>query len=120
MGLKKDFIHKIAEHFEGFDDEGSVEINFNGSGDSFDSFYSIEVCDKDRKWLTSDWKFSVDDEEFFFRIIDQSGCEYNFNNAGTTGKIVYEEGTLRVETVIGYESYGDVEDEDDGESTATL
>jgi hypothetical protein len=120
MGLKKQFLEKIKEHYPEFDPETSeVEIEFCGGGDNFDSFHSIYVSDrKDGKWkeLEGEWDMNEDDDiDFLFEIIDATGVSYNFNNAGTTGRIRYEDGELTCETTVSDEYWGELEEDEDEE-----
>ena len=118
MGLKKQFVEKITEHYPSFTKEGSVEIEFCGGGDNFDSFHSISVWDKDYKTIEGDWKMDTDEDmDFLFELLDNAGVDYDWNNAGTVGRINYEDGELRVETTISTDCYGEVDDDDDEEET---
>jgi len=116
MGLKKQFIEKVKEHYPTFTEKGSVEIEFCGGGDSFDSFHSISVWGEDWKPVEGDWKFSNEDEDFLFELLDAAGVDYDWNNAGTTGRFNYEDGELRVETTISTDCYGEVDDDDETEN----
>ena len=116
MGLKKQFLEKVQEHFPEFNKEfGSVEIEFCGGGDNFDSFHYITVDNYiDGKHSSVEGSWNMDDDiDFLFKIIDEAGCEYDFNNAGTTGKIIYEDEELRVETYVSTEYYGEVDDDEE-------
>ena len=119
MGLKKQFLEKVKEHYPDFDVEtGYVEIEFAGGGDNFDSFHYITVDNYiggKHSSVEGDWN-PDDDMDFLFQIIDETGCEYDFNNAGTSGKIVYEDGELRVETYVSTEYYGTIEEDDEDEN----
>ena len=124
MGLKKQFLAKIKEYYPDFNPETSeVEIEFCGGGDNFDSFHSIHVSDyKDGKWseVKGDWDMSEgDDIDFLFEIIDATGVVYNFNNAGTTGRIRYEDGELTCETTVSDEYYGELEEDEDDDIVET-
>ena len=51
-----------------------------------------------------------------FEILDGSGVEYNWINAGTTGNIKYNEDVekgLSVYTIVSDESWGEIEDEEE-------
>lgn len=124
MGLKKQFLEKIKEHYPEFNAETSeVEIEFCGGGDNFDSFHSIYVSDyKDGKWseVKGEWDINEDgDIDFLFEIIDATGVSYNFNNAGTTGRIRYEDGELTCETTVSDEYYGELEEDEDDDIVET-
>ena len=117
MGLKKQFIEKIKEHYPAFTEAGSVEIEFCGGGDNFDSFHSISVWSEDWKPVEGEWDMNSDEDmDFLFQLLDAADVDYNWNDAGTTGRINYEDGELRVETTISYESYGEVEDIEETEN----
>lgn len=116
MGLKKQFVEKVKEHYPTFTEEGVVEIEFSGGGDNFDSFHSIYVYNKEYKRIEGSWNFTSEDEDFFFELLDAADVDYDWNNAGTTGRINYEDGELRVETTISVECYGEVDDEDETEN----
>lgn len=114
MGLKKQFVEKIKEHYPGFTEDGSVDIEFSGGGDNFDSFHSIYVYDNQYKNIEGDWKMDSDEDvDFLFELLDAADVDYDWNNAGTVGRINYEAGELRVETTISVECYGEVDDEDE-------
>jgi hypothetical protein len=123
MGLKKQFLAKIKEAYPEFNPETSeVEIEFCGGGDNFDSFTYITVSDyKDGKWRELEGNFDANTNEntdFLFEIVDAIGVGYDFNNAGTTGRIRYEDGELSCETIVSSEYWGELEeDEDDEEET---
>ena len=51
-----------------------------------------------------------------FEILDGSGVEYNWINAGTTGNIKYNEDVengLSVYTIVSDESWGEIEGEEE-------
>jgi hypothetical protein len=120
MGLKKQLLDLVKEHYPTFDAEtDGFTIEFEGGGDSFGSFYDFSI------FGITDWKkefegpinFSIEENfDLLYQIIEASGCDYNWNNAGTTGKISYQEddenGVLNVECVLSYESWGEIEDEE--------
>lgn len=89
----------------------SVEIEFEGGGDSFGSFSYLGV------WPNREGNVNMEDHtDLLFEILDASGVEYNWNNAGTTGRITYNEdvtGGLSVSTVISEEYWGEIEDEEE-------
>lgn len=110
MGLKKQFIEKVKEHYPNFTEECSVEIEFAGGGDNFDSFHSISVWSEDWKPIEGDWNMD-DDADFLFELLDTAGVDYDWNNAGTTGRINYQDGELTVETTVSYDHWGSIDDE---------
>jgi hypothetical protein len=119
MGLKRQLLDAVKAGYPDFNEEtDSFTIEFSGGGDSFDSFSSIYIGRHGEDWRHKfEGEFSVtDNEDLLFEILEASGVEYNWNNAGTTGRIAYQEndddGTLSVETVMSFESYGEVEDEE--------
>ncbi len=120
MGLKKQFLAKIKESYPEFDPEtSSVEIEFCGGGDNFDSFTYVSVSDyKDGKYKELEGNFDANTDEntdFLFEIVDATGVSYNFNNAGTTGRIRYEDGELTCETMVSDEYWGELEEDEDEE-----
>ncbi len=113
MGLKKQFLEKVKEHYPEFNKEtDTIEIEFSGGGDNFDSFHSISVYEDWQNERKGDWNLD-DDMDFLFEIIDATGVSYNFNNGGTCGRIRYEDGELTCETTVSDEYYGELEEDDD-------
>jgi hypothetical protein len=120
MGLKKQLLDLVKENYPAFDAEtDGFTIEFEGGGDSFGSFYDFNIFGVDdyRKDFEGTLNFPVEDNfDLLYGIIEQSGCDYNWNDAGTTGKIAYQEhdtdGILNVECIISYESWGEIEDEE--------
>ncbi len=118
MGLKKQFLDKVKENYTDFNSEtDSVIIEFEGGGDSFDSFYSIEVTryvsGEGYKVIDGDWQLNENDNmDFLFEIIDAADVDYSWINAGTRGTIKYEDGELSVETIVSNECWGTIEDEE--------
>lgn len=119
MGVKKRFIEMIKSGYPSFNPESdSVEIEFEGGGDSFGSFSYIQVYPSSEG--------SVDLEDFFELLMDilyESGVEYNWNNAGTTGSIKYNEGgyqELSVYTIVSEEYWGEIEDDGDDEEETSI
>ena len=56
---------------------------------------------------------------FLFEILSESGVEYNWNNAGTSGKIEYNmnsEQEITVSTIVSEEYWGEIYEEDEEES----
>jgi hypothetical protein len=122
MGLKRKLLDAVKESCPNFDETKDwFIIEFEGAGDSFDSFHSFDIGSGE--WPPTDRKFEgkFDTElhnELLYDILQASGVDYNWNNAGTTGKIEYstnESGELEVTTTLMYEDYGTVNDEDDEE-----
>ena len=114
MGLVKRFIEMVQSGYPEFDPQNdSVEIEFEGGGDSFGSFSYLGV------WPNREGSVNMEDHtDLLFEILDESGVGYNWNNAGTTGRITYNEdvtGGLSVSTVISEEYWGEIEDEEEVE-----
>jgi hypothetical protein len=114
MGLKKRFIEMIKSGYSEFDPQNdSVEIEFEGGGDSFGSFSYISI------WPQREGSVDLSNTENFdllYELIGESGVFFNWNNAGTTGNIKYnEEGEqeLSVYTIVSEESWGGIEDDED-------
>ncbi len=119
MGLKKQFLEKVKEHYPEFNKEtDTIEIEFSGGGDNFDSFHSISVYEDWQNERKGDWNLD-DDMDFLFEIIDATGVSYNFNNGGTCGRIRYEDGELTCETTVSDEYYGELEEDDDDDIVET-
>lgn len=121
MGLKRQLLDAVKKGYPEFNEEtDTFVIDFQGGGDAFDSFSSFEIW-REGKWGTEfEGDFPLDDHfDLLYSIIEASDADYNWNNAGTTGKIAYQEhdldGGLEVETLLSYESWGSVEDEDEDE-----
>lgn len=120
MGVKKRFIEMIKSGYPSFNPENdSVEIEFEGGGDSFGSFSYISVYPHSEG--------NVNLEDFFdllMEILYESGVEYNWNNAGTTGTIRYNESNyqeLSVYTIVSEEYWGEIsEDDEEPEHTSTI
>ena len=116
MGIKKSFIEMIKSGYPEFDPQNdTVEIEFEGGGDSFGSF-SYKYIHPNREGSVN-----LDDHiDLLFQILDESGVEYNWNNAGTTGRIEYNmnsEQEISVSTIVCEEYWGEIneDDEDDTE-----
>lgn len=122
MGLKRQLLDKVKEAYPMFDEKTDwFIIEFEGSGDSFDSFHSFDIGTHQRP-QPEDKKFEGDFDttehiEFLYEIIKAADVQYNWNDAGTTGRITYQEydedGELVVDTLLTYEDSGTVEDDDD-------
>ena len=115
MGVKKRFIEMVKSGYPEFDPQNdSVEIEFEGGGDSFGSFSYMGIWPK-RDMLE---EFNLDNHwDLLFGILDSAEVGYNWNDAGTTGNIRYNEQgeqELAVYTIMSEEYWGEVhEDEDD-------
>ena len=112
MGLVKRFVEMVQSGYPEFDPKNdTVEIEFEGGGDSFGSFSYLGV------WPNREGNVNMEDHtDLLFEILDASGVGYNWNNAGTTGRITYNEdvtGGLSVSTVISEEYWGEIEDEEE-------
>jgi hypothetical protein len=121
MGLKKRFIEMVKSGYPEFDSQNdSVDIEFEGGGDSFGSFSYLGI------WPNRDKVdgFNLDDHwDILFEVLDLSEVDYSWNNAGTSGNIKYNEQgeqELAVYTIVSEEHWGEVpEDEDDEVETET-
>jgi hypothetical protein len=115
MGIKKSFIEMIKSGYPDFDPQNdTVEIEFEGGGDSFGSFSYVGIYPQREGVLNLDEHWS-----FLFQILDESGVEYNWNNAGTSGKIEYNmnsEQEITVSTIVSEEYWGEIYEEDEEES----
>lgn len=112
MGLVKRFVEMVKSGYPEFDPiNDSVEIEFEGGGDSFGSFSYISV------YPSREGNLNLDDHwDLLFEILDGSGADYNWNDGGTTGNIKYnEEGEneLAIYTMLSIEDWGRIEDEED-------
>jgi hypothetical protein len=121
MGVKKRFIEMVKSGYPEFDSQNdSVDIEFEGGGDSFGSFSYLGI------WPNRDKVdgFNLDDHwDILFEVLDLSEVDYSWNNAGTSGNIKYNEQgeqELAVYTIVSEEHWGEVpEDEDDEVETET-
>lgn len=115
MGVKKRFIEMVKSGYPEFDSQNdSVDIEFEGGGDSFGSFSYLGI------WPNRDKVdgFNLDDHwDILFEVLDLSEVDYSWNNTGTSGNIKYNEQgeqELAVYTIVSEEHWGEVpEDEDD-------
>jgi hypothetical protein len=114
MGIKKSFIEMIKSGYPDFDPQNdTVEIEFEGGGESFGSFSYVGIYPQREGVLNLDDHWS-----FLFQILDESGVEYNWNNAGTSGKIEYNmnsEQEITVSTIVSEEYWGEIYEEDEEE-----
>jgi hypothetical protein len=116
MGVKKRFIEMVKSGYPEFDPQNdSVEIEFEGGGDSFSSFHYIGLYPNRDKVEG----FNLDNHwNLLFEILDSAEVGYDWNNAGTTGNIKYnEEGEqeLAVYTIVSEEHWGEVHEDEDEE-----
>ena len=112
MGIKSNFIEMVKGGYPDFDSQNdSVEIEFEGGGDSFGSFSYISI------WPNREGELNLSDHwDTLFDIIDNSGVAYNWNNGGTTGRIEYNmngEQELTVSTIMMEEYWGEIEDDEE-------
>lgn len=112
MGLVKRFVEMVQSGYPEFDPQkDTVEIEFEGGGDSFGSFSHISI------WPSREGNLDLGNHwNFLFEILDVSGAEYNWNEGGTTGNIKYnEEGEkeLSIYTMVSIEDWGRIESEED-------
>ena len=117
MGVKKRFIEMVKSGYPEFDPQNdSVEIEFEGGGDSFGSFHYIGIWPNREKLE----EFNLDNHwDLLFEILDSAEVGYNWNNAGTTGNIKYnEEGEqeLAVYTIVSEEHWGEVHEDEEVEN----
>jgi hypothetical protein len=118
MSIRKRFIEMIKNGYPEFDQENdSVEIEFEGGGDSFGSFHYIDI------YPSRDGDVDLNESEnqkLLLEIIDAAGVSYNWNSAGTTGNIKYNEENeqeLAVFTLVSNEDWGTIYAEDEEEET---
>jgi hypothetical protein len=115
MGIKQRFIEMIKSGYPDFDPQNdTVEIEFEGGGDSFGSFSYLGIYPIKEGSLNLDYHWT-----FLFEILSESGVEYNWNNAGTSGKIEYNmnsEQEITVSTIVSEEYWGKIYEEDEEES----
>jgi hypothetical protein len=109
MGVKKRFIEMVKSGYPEFDSQNdSVDIEFEGGGDSFGSFSYLGI------WPNRDKVdgFNLDDHwDLLFEVLDLSEVDYSWNNAGTSGNIKYNEQgeqELAVYTIVSEEHWGEI------------
>ncbi len=114
MSIRKRFIEMIKNGYPEFDQEkDSVEIEFEGGGDSFGSFGTVYI------WPSREGELDLNESEnqkLLLDIIDAAGVSYNWNEAGTTGNIKYneeDEQELAVYTMVSNEDWGTIYAEDE-------
>ena len=120
MGLKKKFLKIIKDGYPSFDGKlDSVIIEFEGGGDSFGSFYDFYISRESDYKHKHEGNLDVDEKsELLYEILNQSGADFNWNNSGTIGRIRYNENgdeELEIESIISYESWGEILDDEDEE-----
>ena len=114
MSIRKRFIEMIKNGYPEFDQEkDSVEIEFEGGGDSFGSFSYLSI------WPSREGELDLnvsDNMNLLLEVIDAADVTYNWNDAGTTGNIKYneeDEQELVVYTMVSNEDWGRIEAEDE-------
>tara|TARA_R110000803_G_scaffold20502_1_gene52685 strand:- start:39 stop:422 length:384 start_codon:yes stop_codon:yes gene_type:complete len=114
MSIRKRFIEMIKNGYPEFDQEkDSVEIEFEGGGDSFGSFSYLSI------WPSREGELDLnvsDNMNLLLEVIDAADVTYNWNDAGTTGNIKYneeDEQELAVYTMVSNEDWGRIEAEDE-------
>lgn len=110
MGLVKRFVEMVQSGYPEFDPQkDTVEIEFEGGGDSFGSFSYISI------WPSREGNLDLSNhQDFLFEVLDESGVGYSWINAGTTGNIKYNEDVergLSVFTIMSEEHWGEIEEE---------
>ena len=115
MSLKQRLLDVVKSGYEQFDaEQDNFEIEFEGGGDSFGSFYSLTLYRNDDYSFNFEGDIDLDaHQELLFEILDAADVGYNWNNAGTTGRITFnedEDGELNVTTTVSEEYFGSVED----------
>ena len=114
MSIRKRFIEMIKNGYPEFDQKNdSVEIEFEGGGDSFGSFHYISL------WPEREGELDLNQDDnmnLLLDVIDAADVTYNWNDAGTTGNIKYNEESeqeLAVYTMVSNEDWGRIEAEED-------
>ena len=116
MGLVKRFVEMVQSGYPEFDSQkDTVEIEFEGGGDSFGSFMYLSIYPNREGSLDPD-----DYQDLLFEILEESGVEYTWINGDTTGRITYNEDVvegLSVYTNVSEEYWGEIEEEPTKEET---
>lgn len=114
MSIRKRFIEMIKNGYPEFDQKkDSVEIEFEGGGDSFGSFHYISL------WPEREGELDLNEDDnmnLLLDVIDAADVTYNWNDGGTTGNIKYNEESeqeLAVYTMVSNEDWGRIEAEED-------
>ena len=115
MSLKQKLLDVVKSGYAQFDaEQDNFEVEFEGGGDSFGSFYSLTLYRHDDYSFNFEGDLDLNEhQELLFEILDAADVGYNWNDAGTTGRINYNEdgdGELRVTTTVSTEYFGEVED----------
>lgn len=115
MSLKQKLLDVVKAGYPEFDTkQDNFEIEFEGGGDSFGSFYSLYLYRHDDYSFKFEGDVDLDEQqELLFEILDAADVGYNWNDAGTTGRITFNEdseGELNVTTTVSSEYFGSVED----------
>jgi hypothetical protein len=118
MSIRKRFIEMVKNGYPEFDQEkDTVEIEFEGGGDDFGSFGYVYIYPNREGGIDLS---ESENRDLLLEVIDAAGVSYNWNNAGTTGNIKYnEEGEqeLAVFTLVSNEDWGTIYAEDEDEET---
>jgi hypothetical protein len=115
MKLKRRLLDAVKESCPTFDETKDwFIIEFEGAGDSFDSFHSFAIG---ANFEPIEGEFDTElHNRLLYDILEASGAEHNWNDAGTIGKIEYntnEPNTLQVTTILTFEDYGTVDDDEE-------
>lgn len=119
MSLKRQLLDAVKAGYPQFNEKtDGFSIQFEGSGDSFGSFYTFDIW-KGGAGIQDELEGSFDlngNTELLYDIIKASGVDYNWNDGGTDGKIEYQavgwdDGSLTLETQMVHESWAELEDE---------
>jgi hypothetical protein len=87
MQTKKEVLAQLNEAFPA---ATKFHIEYSGTGDDFDSFYSFDAEDAEGKSLPIDEsEFLQIAEDFIFDIFERSGNP-DFNNDGCEGTVVFD------------------------------
>lgn len=123
MGLKRQLLDAVKAGYPQFNEEtDGFVIEFEGSGDSFGSFYTFDIW-KGGIGMQEVLEGSFDlneHSELLYNIIEASGVDYNWNDVGTRGRISYgktayggeDDGVLMIDCNLFFESRAYFEDED--------
>lgn len=124
MGLKRQLLDAVKAGYPQFNEEtGGFVIEFEGSGDSFGSFYTFDIWNGDIGMQgVLEGSFDLNEHsELLYNIIEASGVDYNWNDVGTQGRISYgktayvcgeNDGVLMIDCNLFFESRAYFEDED--------
>lgn len=99
MSLKRQLLDAVKMSTSGFDEtKDSFILEFEGGGDSFNSFTHFEVTVDDVQDAESDFEPS-EHYELIMNIMDNSGVKYTFYNYGSECNMIYRDGVLIIETI---------------------